>query len=741
MYWYLQKPGERSIDLYGDINFLQETYICSKCKGELIWAEFKSDGWRGLYCRDCEIRYDYGDVKTKYDLLSNDKKIHLARQLNEWNNSKGKHFYLPNEKEYWYFLRYGKPEAYIAGISGGNRCLGGDEEIYDPVLNKSIPIRDINSDFHVLSWDGSKLIVSKAMKPFLKGYDYLYEVELSNGSTFVSTLGHQVLGNGDYFSIGHLLTHPRLRFSLNFNPYFSYNPHDVVTIVNVNTISTQVKPYYDFHVPGCNNYWHKGIIHHNSGKTSTCTIDAIMQLEGWHPLQRDNLIKLSAEAYDERVRDYCKMLLNERRWIKSPPVDGRVVAVDFPNGVEKFVGPEYRKWLTQDEVNYIGYDNEKKRRITWKNGSFVEFMSKDQDLDAHGGSARDFVHVDEEIPEEYWTENTMRIISTGGRMVYGATAVNGVTWTEKAIWIPGESGNKHIYTIEMSTYDNPVNTKEIIDKIKDRCRDQTEIDIRIFGKRTLRGGHVYKMYKEADPYIIEPFIIPESGYLIMAVDTHPNTPHAVLWIWVDEDGEVGEGFKTLPLIDNKPNLYEVAALFENGNIQELKRMIRVVEQSNKYLNERGHDVFLLEPGAWSKDQMSNEKSVKEQFEEDDGMFPEKGSKDLTGGIFKVQEMLTLNKNKPRLMTFKYFDAGIDYLLYEKKSYHFPDPRRAIKLGRNISNKPVDKDDHMMENERRICEYIYDDCLDEARTLDEHPALAPDGSIVDVVFEPEEMEEV
>jgi phage terminase large subunit-like protein len=452
-----------------------------------------------------------------------------------------------------------------------------------------------------------------------------------------------------------------------------------------------------------------------------------MQIEGWHPLQRDNLSKLALKALDNNVRDHCSRLMDERKWIASPPIEGRVVAVDFPNGVEKFVGPEIIKWASRADLKEISYGNEKKRVIVWKDGSFIEFMTCDQELDAHGGAARDVVWFDEEPPESYWDENLMRIMTKSGRMILGMTSVKGVTWTENRIFIPGEKYEPDNYTITMSSYDNPANTKEMVEKIKAQCHDETEIAIRIFGQRTLRGGNVYKSWKDTYPWVIDPFIIPKTGGIMLtAIDPHPNTPHAVLWIWADTDGQI----KEFPLIDNKPNLYECGLLFENATIPELAMMIKAYEEHNEWMNGRHHEISICDPMAWVEDQTKDKiaRSLVSQLIDND-ITPLKGSKDLIGGIFKVMEFLTIPEggNHPRLMTMRH----LEYLRFERKNYHFPDPRRYDKLGKNVSQKPVDKDDHMMENERRIVEYVIDNKLEPMDIGVHLPQLSVNGQIIDV----------
>jgi len=101
-----------------------------------------------------------------------------------------------------------------------------------------------------------------------------------------------------------------------------------------------------------------------SGKTSGLSIDVIMQIEGWHPLQKPNMEQLIEEAYEEWVREHLKKLYEQKLWIHSPPIQARVVAVDYPNYVEKVIGPEYEKWATLSMIESFDYANQNKRIIT-----------------------------------------------------------------------------------------------------------------------------------------------------------------------------------------------------------------------------------------------------------------------------------------------------------------------------------------------------------------------------------------
>lgn len=389
-------------------------------------------------------------------------------------------------------------------------------------------------------------------------------------------------------------------------------------------------------------HWIKGIRGGNqSGKTSGCVMDVVMQCEGWHPLQQENMERIIEETFDPWVRDWLKVLYERELWIKSPPVKARCNTVDYTNFVDKIIGQEYEKWATTADLDLVGYSNDKKRKITWKNGSFVEFMTYEQPVLTHGGAARDIIQHDEESPPGHWAQSKMRVSTTSGRMTIGMTAEQGVTWTEDEIWKPGLTGkDKAVFAVEMTTYDNPKNTQEMVDRIKASCRDEAEIAIRIYGKSAPRGGRVYAMAQDKHPWIIDPFDIPENeGSLTVLIDPHPQLPHAVLWQWVDYKGlfhPLGKNFDGETL----PNVYNIAELFESCNPAGLVEMIREIET---YRIGRKHDFCLCDPYAWNTDQ-NNPKTLAQQFEEH-GLYPSKAAKDRDAGIILVKEMLSLQIGK------------------------------------------------------------------------------------------------
>jgi hypothetical protein len=498
-----------------------------------------------------------------------------------------------------------------------------------------------------------------------------------------------------------------------------------------------------------------------AGKTSGICMDIIMQIEGWHPLQEENLKRLADEAIDTYkdlkgethdvtwVRPFCQKLVLEKKWIPMPPIYARCVAPDFTTYVEKVIGPEYEKWSTKSMLKEVAYENQNKRIVKWQDGSFMEFMTIAQDVKVHGGAARHVIQVDEEIPIDFWTENNMRRISVNGRILYGATAIEGVTWTEEMIFQRGEQGDPTIYVMEMSTYDNPMNTDKVVKEILKQCADDTDVDIRIYGKRKRRGGNVYKMAKDEKPWVIPRFEIPrDKGLLLLGIDPHPQIEHAMLWQWADYDGLFHE------LIDGKPNIYNVGEVFEHGSPQEIKYYIDMMEVKLG----RKHDHILCDPMAWDPDQRRPEDKIFADQLEDLGLFVQRGSKKRQDNIIRVGGLLTLwhkdmptselarSKGNPDMILKLYPDARPQLFTFddltatrlERRNWHFTVYKgKAAEEHEKIKPKPVDRADHFMENEGRLCAYIEDynpDDLIQLPSEDQKTYVNDKGQVVDISFD-------
>lgn len=112
-----------------------------------------------------------------------------------------------------------------------------------------------------------------------------------------------------------------------------------------------------------------------------------------------------------------------------PPVAGRAIAVDFLNGVEKIIKPEIMRWIPPSELIEGSWEksySKELKTLTLANGSTLEFMSLDQDLDKFAGTSRDFCWLDEEPDYPIYLENRLRLLDKKGSLWITMTPVEGM---------------------------------------------------------------------------------------------------------------------------------------------------------------------------------------------------------------------------------------------------------------------------------------------------------------------------
>jgi len=161
---------------------------------------------------------------------------------------------------------WGKAEEQLSEVTeivalGGNRCLAGDQEVFDPIAGKHFQVKDISSSFHVWSWDeGScSFVIALACKPFKKEkQEAMLHFEFSDGTKISCTANHQ-------FFCYHRGWIPAI--SIAFEGSKLVSPDAMELFVVSFSADNYIQDVWDFHVPIYNNYFIGGVLSHNSGKT------------------------------------------------------------------------------------------------------------------------------------------------------------------------------------------------------------------------------------------------------------------------------------------------------------------------------------------------------------------------------------------------------------------------------------------------------------------------------------------
>jgi phage terminase large subunit-like protein len=229
------------------------------------------------------------------------------------------------------------------------------------------------------------------------------------------------------------------------------------------------------------------------------------------------------------------------REMPPEPVRGRVVAVDFLNGVDKIILPLWKQWLPKKYlINGSWEDSYSRERhvLTLNNGSFVEFMSQDQDLDKFAGSSRHFIHFDEECPKTIWQECLARLIDTNGDWWMSQTPVQGMEWIYEDVYLPAKEGTKNIGIVEASMEDNPSLSKDAIARYMESLSPEEQA-IRKHGQYIHLGGSVFPDFSPITHCIPKGQFRPSSRHrIIRTMDSGYTNPSVWLWLSVDEDGTI-----------------------------------------------------------------------------------------------------------------------------------------------------------------------------------------------------------
>ena len=250
-----------------------------------------------------------------------------------------------------------------------------------------------------------------------------------------------------------------------------------------------------------------------SGKTVAGVVEDIRYLKGEHP----------------------------HRKVPEVPVRGRVVGVDFASGIDKILLPQFAQWMPKSLlVNGSWEDSYSKERRVLKleNGSFVEFMSYDQDLQKFAGTSRHFVHFDEEPPELVYDECRARLVDTNGDWWMTLTPVEGMEYIYEQVYLPGKDGHALFGVTEVEMSDNPYLDPTAIEEYLSSLTPEQRA-IREKGQFIQVGGAVFKEFNQLTHTIPpEHFKLSRKHRIYVSVDYGWRDPTAILWHAVAPDGHI-----------------------------------------------------------------------------------------------------------------------------------------------------------------------------------------------------------
>ena len=188
----------------------------------------------------------------------------------------------------------------------------------------------------------------------------------------------------------------------------------------------------------------------------------------------DDLIQaVDAECLPSGLRRF-------KRW--DPPFYCRIISPDFTSTMEGVIFEKLRTLAPRDQLLGNGWDKayDKQRRVLrFKNGSWFQFLTSEQDVDKHSGARLHRVHFDEEPPgekgQQIWRENRMRLVDFApeSQAMFTMTPLFGLSWTFDEVWERREEPDT--FCVVASIFDNPhIDPVEVEQAMRGMSREERQ---------------------------------------------------------------------------------------------------------------------------------------------------------------------------------------------------------------------------------------------------------------------------
>lgn len=399
-----------------------------------------------------------------------------------------------------------------------------------------------------------------------------------------------------------------------------------------------------------------------SGKTTAAIVDTIIQC-----VDRDVL--------PEHLGAY-------KRW--EAPVRIRVVTPDLTSTMDGVIHEKLREWCPKAQFKGGSFErgfDKVQRMLHFKNGSWIQFNSSEQDREKLGGVALHRVVYDEEPRLEVRKECLTRLIDYDGEEIFALTPFSGMAWLFDEVYDPWERGeldprDGRVVVVDMD--DNP----HLSETGKARALAQysgPEREARKSGRFVSFSGLIYPQF--GSDHIV-PMLdkIPPGVEVFRGVDPGYRHMCAVVYCFLDENDELVVFDE---IAEKGLTVKQICALMDrrdarwgsegaNGRISPLRVNWTVIDPASKNRNNQ------------------TGRSDQSEFA-DNGVICIPGQNAVGAGINRVKERLDAGKLRVA--------ANCVETLAQFRRYRWvKDEGRSEDESRE---RPVKKDDHLLDALRYV----------------------------------------
>jgi phage terminase large subunit-like protein len=378
--------------------------------------------------------------------------------------------------------------------------------------------------------------------------------------------------------------------------------------------------------------------------------------------------------------DLPEHLLGFKKW--QPPFFCRIVAPDFVSTMEGVIFNKLREWCPRNAMEGGSWDKayDKQRRMLWfSNGSWMQFLTFEQDLDKHSGAALHRVHFDEEPPSDIRRECLMRLIDFGGDELFTMTPLFGMSWMFDSIYEPYVKGDlDDAIVVEVDMDDNP-HLDEVTKKRALAGLSEEERNARKSGRFVHFGGMVFGEFSGnhvVDQFPYDYFTPGHPGEFDMIyVGIDPGTRHlaAAVFVACTPDGQ-------LIVFD------EVG--IKDGTVRDMAGEIALL-RAKWSITPR---MYVIDPAARNRNHQTGRSDQMEYM--DAGIVAVPGQNAVTAGIQNIKARL--QASPPQLRVTENCAGLID----EFHKYRWTKQKRNAD-GADPKEEPLKTNDHRLDALRYV----------------------------------------
>lgn len=376
------------------------------------------------------------------------------------------------------------------------------------------------------------------------------------------------------------------------------------------------------------------------------------------------------------------------------PRVGRIIS--DPTTVTDTIVPMLHDTLPQGRYNEKKYEETKvgkrypylwetkggKPQDRWR----FTIMTYEQELKEFESATLGWAWFDEPPPKDIFTATAARM-RKGGIIFMTETPLGAdAAWIYDEIIVNPKSNKKGVGTTAFVTAELEdacerhgergfLKHKDILRMIS--VMDPDEIASRAFGKYEHLTGLIFKKF-DTRIHVVDPFDINEQDFVvIMMMDTHPRNPTAVTWLAIHRSGRK----------------FVIDELYGNFRTDELVARIREKETSGGWRVVARY----LEPAAYIEDQYTGRSTYSDLLGA--GLNFEKASKQRATGIKLMKDEFDYIKQGGQWIKSPtlFFFATCSRHIFEVTHWGWENWRGKTAMIKNPKDKPMDKDDHTMEN--------------------------------------------